>query len=163
MQLAMMVTVPLLRDYGQAAAVAAAAALVALVLSMAGAGARRTDLRTQAVAYPAFLLLSAGYWLPAMVSFYAVGMAMLRCPSLAQLPAALLSPAVLPHLLLFLWGCDRWTASVVLECLVVEMPENRLQELLGGLQPCIRNGSDWPFVACRGLLCTLLPPVRPSR
>lgn len=156
MQLALMATEPFLGGYGQAAAVAGAAAMVALLLLVAAAGARRTDLRTQAAAYPAFLLLSAGYWLPAMRCAITVYSTIWRCPSLAQLPAALLSPAVLPHLLLFLWGCEAWSVSQDLERAANELPA-AWEAALDSVPPY--GLSDWPFAACRHILYMWLPGV----
>ena len=48
------------------------------------------------------------HWLPVARFMDTMGAAMLRCPSLAQLPPTLLSPAVLPDVLLYLWGCECW-------------------------------------------------------
>ena len=114
----------------------------------AAAGARSTRLRIQAAAYPAFFLLSAAYWLPAARCMYSMCAAMLRCPSLAQLPATLLSPAVLPHVLLFLWGCERWSASALLEWWAASTPDQCMREAVDSMPAYEHRLGDWPFAAC---------------
>ena len=158
-QLVAMLVGPTCGAYCVLAVVAAAAAMGGSMVLAAAAGAHSTSLRIQAAAYPAFLLLSAAYWLPAARCMYTVAAAMLRCPSLAQLPATLLSPAVLPHVLLYLWGCERWHASAILEWWALRMSGFWMLMVLFRIHRHEHCWSSWPFDACRSLLLLLQPQV----
>ena len=158
-QLAAMLAGPTCGAYCVLAVVAAAAAMGGLMVLAAAAGAHSTSLRIQAAAYPAFLLLSAAYWLPAARCMYIVGAAMLRCPSLAQLPATLLSPAVLPHVLLYLWGCERWHASALLEWWAASTPDQCMREVVGSMPAYEHRLGDWPFAACCRIISLFTPGV----
>ncbi len=60
------------------------------------------------IAFISYALCTGVYWLPAGQACCAVGAVMLRCPSLALLPAALLRPAILWQLALVVLACERW-------------------------------------------------------
>ena len=136
----------------------AAGAGIPTGLSLLHKKCHRSSNRLTAFAY--HLLLAAGYWVPAVHSIGHVCAAMLRCPGLAQLPAALVSPAVLPHLALMLLACERWLAR-----------GHKEQAALAGLAPssdsiaqivaaCKGRFGCWALDGCRSALYLLSPLVR---
>lgn len=147
-------------NYG--AAGAAAAAWFACKNILRGASMPNASSSRLAAAFPVYVWLSAGYWLPAIRACAAVGAAMLRCPSVVQLPAALLARPILPHLLLCIMAGDRWLASVVTEITALRCPPPYTDLALGVLELCNSVFGRWPATACRHLLYLLQPQVGES-
>ncbi len=109
-QLAAWLLAPAFGPMGWLAHLTGAAAHHACLRAMAAARSPTASCRARRVGFLSFMLCIALYWLPACQAFCAVSTAMLRCPSLALLPAALLRPAVLWQLALVVLACERWMA-----------------------------------------------------
>lgn len=146
-----------LGDYGAVAATLAGFHI--LWWPLADAALLGASRRRQAVAFASYLWLSFAYWHPIVRACAVVGAAMLRCPSLLQLPAALLARPILPHALLFLMAIERWVASSATEIAALFQPARCTDAALEGLELCQGRFGCWPAAACRHLLYWLQPEV----
>ena len=139
-------------------AAAAAAISVCLLLLRKREASSHNSNKLAAFAYR--LLLAAAYWVPAVHSIGHVCAAMLRCPGLAQLPAALLARPLQPHLALMLVASERWLAR-----------GHKEQAVLVGLAPMIASVDlivaawegrfgRWALDGCQSALHLISPQVR---
>ena len=145
---------------GVASAALALAAYHGCLRAMSAARSPTVGGGARMIAFISYALCTGVYWLPAGQACCAVGAAMLRCPSLVQLPAALLKPAVLWQLLLVLLACERWKARAYADFATLQSNAQL------GLRMMAASGSRFgPWVAdfCRYLLASMDAQVSGSR
>lgn len=104
---------------------------------------------TKLVGFFSYLLCMVVYWLPAGQTCFVVGAAMVRCTSLAQLPAALLSPTVLPHVALLMLACERWLARAIADQIWICAPRQMAENIAQAVAACDGRFGDWLPDTCR--------------
>lgn len=110
-QLSVWLLAPVVGRAGWLPHLAGLQAYLACSRAMAAAGGPTARSSAKRIGILSFMLYSAAYWLPIGQAFWAVGAAMLLCPSQALLPPALLNPAVLWQLVLVMLAGERWLAG----------------------------------------------------
>ena len=106
-----------------------------------------------------YALCTAVYWLPAGQACCAVGAAMLGCQSMAQLPAALLKPAVFWQLALVLLACERWVARAFSDMALLMSQQRIIQAMAQAVAACDGRFGSWLPDTCRHALTVFSPQV----